>query len=154
MALRALTVNGRADALISTLDFAQRYTASLDFSSFEQARAMLEETNAFRDPAEADAAGIRLVLPEPPGPAEAWRIVDGPREYTQTEDGADIDIGWAWRIERGGETRNIRVEVAGGRLSSRELPRDSQEAIATNGQSAITPLLHQAEPPTRVLVTS
>jgi hypothetical protein len=154
MALRALTVNGRADALISTHDFAQRYTASLNFSGFEQARAMLEETNAFRDPAEADAAGIRLVLPELPGPTEAWRMVDGPREYTQTGDGADIDIGWAWQIERGGENREIRVEVAGGRLGSRELPPESQEAISTHGQSAITPLLHQPEPPTRVLVTS
>lgn len=64
MALRALTVNGRPDALIRTLDFAQRYTASLDYSSFEGARAMLEQTNAFRDPAEADAAGVRLTLPD------------------------------------------------------------------------------------------
>lgn len=63
MALRALTVNGRADALVRTLDFAQRYTAAIDFSTFEGARAALEDTNAFNDPAEADAAGIRLVLP-------------------------------------------------------------------------------------------
>ena len=63
MALRALTTNGRADALISTLDFAQRYTASLDYSSFERGRGMLEQTNAFHDPVEADAAGVRLVAP-------------------------------------------------------------------------------------------
>jgi len=65
MALRALTVNSRPEALISTLDFAQRYVAALDYSSFEGARETLEQTNAFRDPAEADAAGVRLVLPEP-----------------------------------------------------------------------------------------
>ena len=63
MALRALTVNSRPEALISTLDFAQRYAAALDYSSFESARETLEQTNAFRDPAEA--AGVRLVLPEP-----------------------------------------------------------------------------------------
>jgi len=63
MSLRALTVNGRADALIRTLDFAQRYTGSIDYSTFEVARAMLEETNAFGDPVEADATGARLVLP-------------------------------------------------------------------------------------------
>jgi hypothetical protein len=63
MALRALTVNGRADALIRTLDFAQRYTGAIDYSSFEGAQAMLEETNAFRDPVEADATGVRLTLP-------------------------------------------------------------------------------------------
>ncbi|HKI92199.1 MAG TPA: Fic family protein [Gaiellaceae bacterium] len=65
MGLRALTVNRRAEALAATLDFAQRYTAAIDYSSFEGARAMLEQTNAFRDPAEADAAGVRLVLPQP-----------------------------------------------------------------------------------------
>jgi Fic family protein len=67
MGLRALTVNSRADALIRTLDFAQRYTAAIDFSTFEGAREMLEATNAFHDPVEADAAGIRLVLPDAPG---------------------------------------------------------------------------------------
>lgn len=63
MALRALTVNSRADALIRALDFAQRYTAGIDFSTFDGARAMLDQTNSFNDPVEADAAGIRLVLP-------------------------------------------------------------------------------------------
>lgn len=66
MGLRALTVNSRADALIRILDFAQRYTAAIDFSTFEGAREMLEATNAFHDPVEADAAGIRLVLPDVP----------------------------------------------------------------------------------------
>ena len=64
MALRALTVNRRPDALIRTLDFAQRYTASLDYSTFERAREMLEGTNAFRDPSEADGSGVRLTLPD------------------------------------------------------------------------------------------
>jgi len=65
MSLRALTVNGRADPLIRALDFAQRYTAAIDFTDFDQACAVLEQTNAFTDPVEADAAGIRLTLPEP-----------------------------------------------------------------------------------------
>ena len=63
MGLRALTVNGRTDALISMLDFAQRYTASIDFSEFGAALSRLEETNAFKDPVEAEAAGMRLTLP-------------------------------------------------------------------------------------------
>jgi len=154
MALRALTVNQRADALIRTLDFAQRYTASIDYSSFERARAMLEQTNAFSDPSEADAAGIRLTLPEPAPPVEAWRIVEGPREYSQTPEGADIDIGWTWQIEREGEQRTIHVEVAGGRLGVGELPPESQDAIRTRGESAVAPLLTEVDPPTRVLVTS
>lgn len=154
MALRALTVNRRADALISTLDFAQRYTGSIDYSSFDRARAMLEQTNAFRDPTEADLAGVRLVLPEPAPPAEAWRIAAGPREYTQTPEGADIDVGWAWDIEREGERRTIRVEVAGGRLGMGDLPDESQDAIRTRGESAVRLFLDESDPPARALVTS
>lgn len=97
---------------------------------------------------------MRLVLPEPQSPPEAWRIADGPREYTQTPDGADIDVGWVWGLERGGERRAIRVEVAGGRLGSAHLPDDSQEAIRTQGRSAVEALLREQDPPTRVLVTS
>ena len=66
MGLRALTVQNRVDALIRTLDFAQRYTAAIDFATFEAAREMLAATNAFHDPVEADAAGVRLVLPDVP----------------------------------------------------------------------------------------
>ena len=154
MALRALTVNERADALISTLDFAQRYTASLDYSDFERARAMLEQTNAFRDPAEADASGMRLTLPEPSTTTAAWRLVGGPREYSEAPEGADIDVGWMFDIEREGERRTVRVEVAGGRLGMPDLPRESKDAIQSQGRSAISPLLTQSDPPTRVLVTS
>ena len=50
-------------ALIRTLDFAQRYTAAIDFSEVETAREMLEQTNAFADSNDADVAGIRLTLP-------------------------------------------------------------------------------------------
>lgn len=152
MALRALTVNRRTDALISTLDFAQRYTASIDFSDFDEAREMLERTNAFADPAEADHAGVRLVLPTIS--TEAWEVVGGPREYDRTSEGADIDVGWAWDVRRAGETRTVRVEVAGGRLDSLHLPDESHRAIATKGRSALESYLRAEEPPSRILVTS
>ncbi|MFN0061673.1 MAG: hypothetical protein ACKVPX_04050 [Myxococcaceae bacterium] len=45
------------------LDFAQRFTAQVDFSSVERARAMLTEAHAFMDPAEALDRGVRLELP-------------------------------------------------------------------------------------------
>lgn len=61
--LRALTHNRRPDPLIRTLDFAQQYTASVDFSSIEQARSTLQITHALDDPSVADASGIRLTLP-------------------------------------------------------------------------------------------
>lgn len=62
-ALRALTHNARPDALIATLAFAQRYTAAIDFTSIDTAREMLNRTNAFVDPGEADAIGRRLEMP-------------------------------------------------------------------------------------------
>jgi fido (protein-threonine AMPylation protein) len=152
MALRALTVNRRTDALVSTLDFAQRYTAAIDFSDFDQARDTLRRTNAFADPAEADHAGVRLVLPA--SSTEAWEVVGGPRKYDHTPEGADIDVGWAWDVRRTGETRSVRVEVAGGRLDSLHLPDESRRAIATEGRSALEPYLRTGEPPSRILVTS
>jgi len=65
MALKALSQNGITGALVRTLDFAQRYTAAVDFSELDQARFILDRTHAFADPNEADAAGVRLVLPTP-----------------------------------------------------------------------------------------
>lgn len=62
-ALRALSLNQRPDPLIRVLDFAQKYTASLDFNDFSQTLLMLEKTNAFLDPNEAEANGLRLMLP-------------------------------------------------------------------------------------------
>lgn len=64
MALRALSQNALAGALLRTLDFAQRYTASLDFSDLARARQALEATHAFADPNEAESQGIHLTLPK------------------------------------------------------------------------------------------
>lgn len=62
-ALRALSLNQKPDPLIRVLDFAQKYTAALDFKDFNQTLLMLEKSNAFLDPNEADANGLRLMLP-------------------------------------------------------------------------------------------
>jgi hypothetical protein len=62
-ALRALSVNNQPEPLIRMLDFAQKYTLSIGFSDFNQARLLLQKTNAFLDPNEAEAKGLRLILP-------------------------------------------------------------------------------------------
>jgi hypothetical protein len=69
MALRALSQNRRAGPLVRSLDFAQRYTVAIDFSDLDGARRMLDATNAFLDPLEADATGAHLRMPaaEPAG---------------------------------------------------------------------------------------
>jgi prophage maintenance system killer protein len=65
MALKALSQNKLTGALVRVIDFAQRYTAAIDFHELHAARVILEQTHAFADPNEAEAAGIRLVLPAP-----------------------------------------------------------------------------------------
>jgi hypothetical protein len=71
MALKALSQNKLTGALLRVMDFAQRYTAAVDFQELHAARVILERTNAFADPNEAEAAGIRLILPTPEILAEA-----------------------------------------------------------------------------------
>lgn len=61
--LKALTHRAESKTLIRSIDFLQRYSLAIDFSSFDAARGELETTNAFWDPEEADAEGVRLKLP-------------------------------------------------------------------------------------------
>ena len=71
MALKALSQNRVTGALVRALDFAQRYTAAIDFADLGRARLILDRTHAFVDPNEADGAGIRLALPTPELMADA-----------------------------------------------------------------------------------
>jgi urease accessory protein UreF len=61
-ALRGASQTGHYAALYAALAFARRYSAQVDFSTRESAEADLTRTNALRESAEAEAAGIRLVL--------------------------------------------------------------------------------------------
>jgi len=63
MGLRGMSNNGHAEGLVASLDFAQRYTAAIDFSDLETARQQLQETNALREPDEEAAGLVRLELP-------------------------------------------------------------------------------------------
>jgi hypothetical protein len=74
VALKALSQNGITGALLRMLDFAQRYTAAVDFSKLERARLILDRTHAFADPSEAESGGIRLVLPTPALLADAAQL--------------------------------------------------------------------------------
>ncbi|TVR37260.1 MAG: cell filamentation protein Fic [Balneolaceae bacterium] len=63
-ALKAISNDNNTNPLIRTLDFAQKFTHSIDWSVYDRAREQLEECNAFLDPIKADREGIRLRLPE------------------------------------------------------------------------------------------
>jgi Fic/DOC family len=62
-ALKAATLHSQFDAFIAVADYAQRYTARVDFTTLESAERVLAATNALRDPYEAEQAGVRLELP-------------------------------------------------------------------------------------------
>jgi hypothetical protein len=62
-ALKALSQNGHADAMIRTLDYAQKWTAAVSWGNLEPTHRELRLCNAFVDPREADEQGIRLTLP-------------------------------------------------------------------------------------------
>lgn len=61
--LRGASHNANFASLPAILRFAQRYTARLDFSTRQTAEAALVQTNALRDPTEADEVGVRLQMP-------------------------------------------------------------------------------------------
>jgi hypothetical protein len=61
--LRALSRGGDPRPLIRVLDFAQQYSAAINWNDLDPARQMLEESNAFVPPDEAEQTGQRLRLP-------------------------------------------------------------------------------------------
>lgn len=62
-ALRAVSRNGVCEPLIRMLDYAQRWTASVDWRSVPETAEQLAALNAFLDPAEAEEEGRRLRMP-------------------------------------------------------------------------------------------
>ena len=62
-ALRPLSRTGRPEPLVRVLDYAQRWTIAIDWSSLEETRRELEACNAFLDSDEAEGEGKRLRMP-------------------------------------------------------------------------------------------
>ena len=62
-ALRALSHTGHPDPLIRVLDYAQRWTLAVDWSSLPDTVRELEACNAFLGSDEAEAEGLRLRMP-------------------------------------------------------------------------------------------
>lgn len=82
-----------------------------------------------------------------------WQIVSGPRTFDELG-GFDMDVGWAYDIERGAERRTISVIVAGGRRNSKELPDESVRAVRSRGRSAVQGVLDRDAPPRYISVTT
>ena len=62
-ALKALSQSGWPEPLIRMLDYAQRWTAAVDWRSVEETRRELDDCNAFLDPMVAEEEGKRLRMP-------------------------------------------------------------------------------------------
>jgi hypothetical protein len=62
-ALKAMSNDSHGRALIRTLEFAQRYTASIPFGSFDEANFVMARTAAFLKSNEAEDEGLRLRIP-------------------------------------------------------------------------------------------
>ncbi len=62
-ALKALSQSGRPQPLIRMLDYAQRWTATVDWCSLDETTRELDDCNAFLDAVVADEEGKRLLLP-------------------------------------------------------------------------------------------
>ena len=62
-ALRALSRNGICEPLIGVLDYAQKWTAAVDWRSVAETERELRALNAFLDPRAAEDEGRRLQMP-------------------------------------------------------------------------------------------
>ncbi len=62
-ALKALSQSGWPQPLIRMLDYAQRWTAAIDWRSVEETRRELDDCNAFLDPMVSEEDGRRLRMP-------------------------------------------------------------------------------------------
>ena len=63
-ALKAFSLNGHPEPLIRTLDFAQKWTGTVDWKDVKITQKLLQDCNAFLNPTTADQEGVRLRLPE------------------------------------------------------------------------------------------
>lgn len=60
--LKAISQNDILEPVVRVLDFAQKFTQSIDWSDFDRAKAMLTTSNAFVDSIEAEDKNIRLKI--------------------------------------------------------------------------------------------
>lgn len=60
--LKALSQNATPEPLIRTLDFAQKWTGAVDWKDVKFTQKVLQDCNAFLNPATADQEGVRLRL--------------------------------------------------------------------------------------------
>lgn len=94
-ALKAISNRASAEPLIRMLDFAQRFSQSIDWQTFDSAQAELRAANAFIESVEAEEKGIRLAFARVViGPlSQHRRQMDHRRGSIVTGTSLDLDCG-------------------------------------------------------------
>jgi hypothetical protein len=82
-----------------------------------------------------------------------WGIARGPREFDRLK-GFDIDVGWAYYLERGEDERTVSMPAVAGALHANDLPMEAQRAIETRGRTAVEAVLGEDEPARYLVVSS
>jgi hypothetical protein len=81
----------------------------------------------------------------------SWEIASGPREFDGLS-GFDMDVAWAYDLERDGYRRPVSVVLGRGCLGA-DLPDDAYRAVVTEGRSAVEAVCERDQPPRYLLVS-
>lgn len=85
---------------------------------------------------------------------ELWEKKSGPRPYSEGSNGEDIAAGWVYTLARGTAQREIHVELTNTAALTAHLPEECQQAIQSDGWTAIIPHLGDDEPPARIVIST
>lgn len=84
-----------------------------------------------------------------------WTILAGPREY-EPSGGEDAGHGWAYELGRGAERVMVRVELSATAAvvhsSGRSMAEEAEQAIRTQGRSAVELWEDEEELPPRIVI--
>ncbi len=61
--LAGLTALSNGEALVTVLDYAQKWTTAIQWHTYEEAHTQIEASDGYVEPAAAEASGLRLRLP-------------------------------------------------------------------------------------------
>jgi hypothetical protein len=84
-----------------------------------------------------------------------WQRVGKPLQFSTTNAGSHVIVGWSWRIQRDGESpRYVSVEVVARQRRVTDLSEQSRHAIRSRGATAVDRFLRFEPPPNRIIVSA
>jgi hypothetical protein len=84
-----------------------------------------------------------------------WQRVGKPLQFSTTNAGTQVLVGWSWRIQRAGESpRYVSVEVVARPSRVTDLSEEARHAIRSRGATAVDRFLCLEPPPDRIIVSA